>query len=371
MKKIVCVIPFSHSWFWLGTCVSSLIRNPPIATGFQTEIIVVNSSPWSPAIRAVTDTKFADQVTVMDNFKGNKFHASALDCVVEKIDFDYLMALETDVLALRPGWLQWFVDLLKPTDFACGHWHHESFINPSCTLYRGDVLREMSIWCKTEAPQDCLRWGERFEKEMPLDNNLPASENPAEILNNLKEWIGGTFAEKRGWPAGTVLKESPSGQLKSGGWYEPGQALHAWAVDKGNTYTVCPSVTTQVQRPNGILPAQTLYGGNGADPYRQLEFGEMDGRAETAHLWGGTRALDILKHPVTCQFVGGNTPYWLEREARFWLASVPEDVQKETLALIKRYGWHYKGQGTAEITQRDKDAAAFVQECYAKGGIVF
>jgi hypothetical protein len=376
MKKIVVVIPHSHTWLWTGTCVASLLRNPPRASGYGVEIVVVDNSPWSPAIRGIIDTSLDDRfddptLIVTQNYKSNRFHASALDCVVETFDFDLMMALETDVIALRPTWLQWFVDQLKPNDYAVGHWHHEQFINPSCTLYRGDVLRWMLDWCKTHAPQDELRWGPDFSLTAPLDNNLRNQENPAEVLRDMKSWICGPFAEKRGWPQGTRLKEGPSGQCKGGGWYEPGQQLHHWAVEQGFTYTVCPTSTDNEQRPTGPMPVQTFYGNSPPSHGRVLEFDELSGKAETVHCWGGTRALDIIKHPVTCQFVGTNTPFWLAREARYWRASVPKDVQEQTLELIRKFGWHYRSQGGDTVTDRDREAAAFVQKCYADGGVTW
>jgi len=354
--------------------LASLQKHPPKADArgfgseYECETIVVDNSPWSPAITGVMNTRLGDGVTVVSNTKSNKFHASALDFVVENYEFDLLMALETDVLALRPDWLQWFVNQLKPTDFAVGHWHHEQFINPSCTLYRGDVLRKMLQWCKTDCPQDELRWGENFSAKGPLDNNLPLSENPASILEGLKSWICGPFAEKRGFPQGTMLKEPWSGQLKGPGWFEPGQQLHHWATNEGHTYTIAPTGTTYKQ---AGMPIMTFYGH--APAYdRQLEFLELAATgAYAVHLWGGTRALDILKHPVTCQFVGSNTPFWLEREARIWRDSVPRDVQEQTLGLIRKHGWHYRGQGTPNVTDRDREAAAFVQGHYVNGGIVF
>ena len=329
----------------------------------------MNNSPWSPAICGLTDTALGRGVDeVLTNYKTNRFHASALDCVVESYDFDYLMALETDVLVTRPDWLQWFVDHRRVTDYAVGAWHHERFVNPSCTLYRGKVLRNMLQWCKTSAPQDELRWGPEFSNTAPLDNNLKLNENPAEILQRIKDWICGPFAEKRGFPQGTVLAESPSGQCKGPGWYEPGQQLHAWAVQEGHTYTVCQTLTTKRA---DDLPLQTMYGTSMLDPGRQLEAVELFGNAYAAHLWGGTRALDILKHPVTCEFVKKNTPGWLAREARFWREVVPPDVQAQTLDLIRRYGWHLTGQGN-EIRGgdvRDREAAEFVRRCYAQGGV--
>lgn len=363
--KVAVVIPHSHSWFWTATCLAALKRCPPVADGCEVTTIVVDNSPWSPAIKGIKETPLGDDVVVVSNGKGNKFHASALDWVIETTKFDYMMALETDVLALRPYWLQWFINQMKPTDYAVGHFHHEQFVNPSCTLYRGCMLRDMLFWCKTKAPQDELRWGELFSLSAPLDNNLRNAENPAAVLANIKDWVCGTFAEKRGWPAGTVLKESPTGQLKGAGWYEPGQQLHHWAVEAGYTYTVCPTMTTTVNN----LPVQTLYGSDMPDPGRQLEAVELFGNAETAHLWGGTRALDIIKHPVTCNFVKSNTPGWLAREARFWRHVVPKEIQEMTLELIRRHGWHITGQGADYVSERDKEAAEFVRECYRAGGV--
>lgn len=370
MKRIVVAIPHSHSWLWTQTCVSSLMRNPPQANGYIAKIIIVDNSPWSPAIRGIRNTELGNLpgLHVIQNYKSNKFHASALDCIVERFDFDYMMALETDVMALRPGWLQWFVNQLRDTDYAVGMWHHEQFVNPSCTLYRGEVLRRMMRWCWDGAPQDKLRWGDGFNECAPLDQNLKLAENPAEILQNMKAWIAGPFAEKRGWPTGTYLKEQPSGQMKGPGWYEPGQQLHHWAVEEGCTYTVCPSLTTH--RADN-LPLQTLYGATMPDPQRQLEAVEMFGNAETVHLWGGTRALDILKHDVTCQFVKANTPGWLAREARFWLQVVPASVRAKTVELIRKYRWHYRGQGSDHISDRDREAAQFVEQCYEQGGVRF
>ncbi len=366
MKKIIVAIPHSHTWLWSQTCVACLQRNPPKADGYEVGIVVVDNSPWSPAIKGISQTVLGFGVHITQNNKTNRFHASALDSIVERMDFDLLMALETDVMVLRPTWLQWFVDQLRPTDYAVGMWHHESFINPSCTLYRGDVLRAMAKWCKTDAPQDELRWGENFSNTAPLDNNLPLNENPAAVLQGIKNWVSGPFAEKRGFNEGTVLKEKPSGQMKSGGWYEPGQQLHHWAVEHEYTYTVCPSLTT---KRNDDLPLQSLYGDNLHDHGRQLEAVELFGNAETAHLWGGTRALDILKHPVTCNFVKSNTPMWLAREARFWKHTVPPDIQVATLDLIRKYGWHTTGQGSDHVSERDREAAEFVRQCYIEGGI--
>lgn len=387
MKKIIVVIPHSHTWFWTQTCIAALVRNLPRANDCNVEIIIVDNSPWSPAIRGVTEVGWpllatseghrnykAIPMSVIPNPKSNKFHASALDCIVDRYDFEYLLTLETDVLALRPTWLQWFVDRMRPTDYAVGAWHHEQFVNPSCTLYRGTALREMAAWCQCNQEPNLLRWGPMFGKSQPISDRLPERDYKDWYDQNI-EWIAGPFAEKRGWPAGTVLKEKPSGQEKGAGWYEPGQQLHHWAVETGYTYTVCETHT--YYRKEG-MPVQTIYGvkENPTSLVGELSLDQMVTKGgQAVHLWGGTRALDIIKHDVTCSFVKENTPYWLEREARLWREIVPADVQAQTLELMRRAeaetgsAFHITGQGHDHVTQRDKDAAQFVRSCYRAGGV--
>jgi hypothetical protein len=57
--------------------------------------------------------------------------------------------------------------------------------------------------------------------------------------------------------------------------------------------------------------------------------------------------------------------FWLAREARYWRAIVPEDIQQRTLELIRKYGWK-----STPMTPRDIEAIATIQACYAEGGIV-
>lgn len=362
MKKIVVAIPHSHTWFWTSTCVSCLQKFPPQAKGYEVEVVVVDNSPWSPAIKGITEVgptlwgwsnENVAKFRTIPNHKSSKFHATGLDCVADKFDFDLFMALETDVLVLRPDWLQWFVDQLRIIDYAAGAWHHEQFVNPSCTLYRGTALREMLKWCKNSAPNE-LRWGPNFSKAEPIESEQ-------------RSWIAGAFAEKRGWPEGTILQEQPTGQLKGVGWYEPGQQLHHWAVNAGYTYRVLP--TSTVYRCEG-LPIQTLYGS--VDPLisSQLSPQELvESGAYSVHLWGGTRALDILKHDVSDPFVVNNTPYWLAREARFWKEIVPQSAQQQILDLIRKYGWHTTGANGAPTSERDNRAAEYVRNCYREGGV--
>lgn len=374
MSKVLIIVPHSHTWFWTQTCIAALLRFPVDA-----KIIVVDNSPWSPAIKGITQTSmrainwrewegFGHTHDVVPNTKHNRFHASALDCAVERFgaDYDYLMAWETDVLALAPDWLDWFLTQMKPTDYAVGHWHHEKFVNPSCTLYRMKPILEMLEWCKNNKEPDILRWGEEWRLTQDIQKRQPERDYK-EWFNDNVSWIVGPFAEKRGWPEGTVLKEQPSGQLKGPGWMEPSQALHHWAVQAGYTYTVCPTWTHE--REPG-LPLQTVYGVTTGEA-RGMEAADLFALpgAKTAHLWGGTRALDILKHPVECNFVRSNTPFWLAREARFWRDIVPADVQAQTLELIRQHGWHTTSIDGRPVQERDREAAKLVSQCYLGGGV--
>lgn len=342
--KILCVIPHSHTWFWTQTALTSLLR---VKHGLEGKadvsfVVVDNSRDWSPShygLSALGVHLDAKSVTSMVNPKASKFHATALDAVIEAYPFDYLMALETDVLALRDGWLAWYLDQMQPTDYAVGAWHHEAFVNPSCTLYRGEVLRAMSAWCRAN-PSRIMHWGPDFQFVGELPDGLWKSMGP--------------FAEKRGWPPNTTLPHAPSGQLRGEGWYEPGQQLHHWAEAEGYTWTVLPTTTTM--HDTRSIPTGTFY--------LPIEGAPVD-EAYTTHLWGGTRALDLLKHEVSDPTVLDNMAFWLAREARYWRAIVDPQVQDETLALIRKHGWKHP-----PLTPRDLAAIATIQAHYAEGGVV-
>lgn len=341
--KILCVLPHSHTWFWTQTALCSFLDKPPGLENAEIQWLVVdNSYEWSPTYygyEAIAEHYGTRHLIFRDNTQVSKFHATALDFAIETFDVDYLMALETDVLALKDGWLAWYFTRMRETDYAVGAWHHEAYVNPSCTLYRGTVLREMAAWCRAnESP--IMHWGPDFQFVGTLPDGLARSMGP--------------FAEKRGWPPNTLLKTAPSGQLRGEGWYEPGQQLHHWAEEHGYTWTVLPTQT--IIDPERQIPTGTFYLPQADAPIDT---------ALTAHLWGGTRALDLLKHPVSDPTVLQNFTFWLAREARYWKAIVPPEVQAETLRLIRKHGWYSR-----PMTERDVAAVATVQAAYADGGVV-
>jgi hypothetical protein len=320
--------------------VSAFKANTP-RLGKDVELIVVdNSHEWSPAIRGITDTDLGSGVRVEKNAKPHKHHAAGLEHVLNVCgDCDYFVTLETDVLVLRSGWLENMIGSLKDSDYAAGAWHHEQFINPSCTIYRTSVLREMYAWSRAnKSPYG--RWGDGFHNEAPLD--------PDPVFQDV-----GPFDDRRGWPPHTKLKTTPSGLMKGVGHYEPGQQLYHWAIEAGYTATTIPSVT--VNDKDRSIPIGTYYMG-GQDTALDLAF--------SVHLWAGTRALDVLKHEVNDRAIIDNTQFWLQREACYWIKYVPESVRKKTIDLIRKYGWYTRTPNNRELGSVDQ-----IQGFYRQGGV--
>ena len=342
---------------------------PPKCNGCEIKIVVIdNSWEWSPCIRGLMETRLGEGIEILNNPRTNKFHASALDSVVAGYDFDYLCTMESDVCVLRDGWLQWLFDSLNQYErwFAAGHWHWEGVVNPSFTLYRGSVLKEMLEWSSSNKSLT-MRWGDNFEKterctNCPLDSLL------------------GPFAEKRGWPEGTVLRERPRYQSADPGHYDPGHALYYWARQNGDWgYARLPTVTAMRPGHNG-WPFQTIYGlGHHQD--REIDLAELIGGIDYAcHFWLGTRSLEILKcnidetGPLNPQYRN----YGLPREARFWQQIVDRDTREKTIALIKKHRWHTASlrNGSNDplyhpgsISEDDWKAVEIVEAIYRENGI--
>lgn len=343
--KIIIAIPIAHSWLWNDSCLSQILKFDP-GIGNIKVVIVSNSFDWSPSISNMIDLSAQDDlpfpIEVVMNDRASKWHGTALDYAVEYYDAEYLFTMEPDVLVLSDDWLAWFVDQMGKVDpltkcFSVGHWHGEGFINPSATLYRMDALKE--AFKEFRANQDPLMyWGPNFER----------SEN---ILAHYDRFLDdvGPFSEKRGWPAGTKLKGPiPSGQMRGPGWYEPAQQLHHWAVEKGYSYVPVPC--RHDIHPERAIPVGTFYG--------------KDPDFYVVHVWGGTRALDLLKHPVSDPTVSNNMGFWLTREAELWKQVVPEYRQEITLRLIREKGWFNR-----PMTEREEQAVRVIMGHYEKGGV--
>ena len=349
--KVVIAITIAHTWLWNDICLSQLLKFDPGISNIRV-VIVSNAWDWCPSMANMVDLAAQDDlpfpIEVVQNDRASKWHGTALDYVVEYYEADYLFTMEPDVLVLSDDWLKWFVEKMElhyitPADplapcFSVGHWHGEGFINPSATLYRMDALKKaLGEFRGNKDPQ--MYWGPDFSR----------SEN---ILAHYDRFLDdvGPFSEKRGWLPGTKLKGPiPSGQMRGPGWYEPAQQVHHWAVEEGYSYVPVPC--RHDIHSERAIPVGTFYG---AEPDFYV-----------VHLWGGTRALDLLKHPVSDPTVSNNMEFWLKREAELWKEIVPKERQEITLRLMREKGWFNR-----LMTDREEAAVRTIMGHYEKGGVV-
>lgn len=344
--KVVIGIPLSHGHLWLASCLSRLNKFDPGVDNVKI-VVVDNSWEWATAglqMGVLPKPAWAGDLIYAHNDRASCWHGTALDYVVEHHgdDADWLFAMETDVLTLQDGWLKYYMDVKGAvptgsvdTTFAVGHWHGEQFINPSATLYNMAALRDAFKEFRANKDPN-MYWGENFEK----------SENIIPHYTRFLEDVG-PFSEKRGWPPGSIILPAPTGQLRGPGWYEPGQQVYHWSRLKGMVSYVLPC--NHVVDEQRMIPTGTFYG---PEPYYLV------------HAWGGTRALDILKHPVSDPTVINHMGYWLMREAKVFQEVVPEEVQADVISIIKKHGWFNRA-----MTEREIGAVKTIEDHYRKGGI--
>ena len=341
--KVIIAVPVAHTFLFQDICLSQLTKFDPGIANIKV-VVVTNSHQWSDSYKNAVDLSMQDDlpfpIEVIQNDRASTWHGTALDCAVEHFDAEYLFTMEPDVLILSDDWLTWFIRKMESTTdcFSVGHWHAEGFINPSATLYRMDLLKEALL--EFRANKDpMMYWGPNFERQ----------ENIIAHYDRFLDDVG-PFSEKRGWPPGTRLKgPSPTGQMRGPGWYEPAQQLHHWAVEKGFSYAPVPCR-------------------HDVDPERQIPVGTFYGEDPDfycVHVWGGTRSLDILKHPVSDPTVSNNAEFWLRREAALWKKVVPPERQEVTLRLMREGGWYNR-----PTTEREDAAVRTVLGYYEKEGVV-
>ena len=355
-ERVIIAIPVAHTFLFQDICLSQLVKFDPGIANIKV-VVVTNSHQWSDSYKNAVEWSMQDDlpfpIEVIPNDRASTWHGTALDCAVEHFDADYFFAMEPDVLILSDDWLSWFIRKMEETVdcFSVGHWHAEGFVNPSATLYRMDLLKE--AFREFRANKDpMMYWGPNFER----------SENIIAHYDRFLDDVG-PFSEKRGWPPGTRLKgPTPSGQLRGPGWYEPAQQLHHWAVEKGFSYVSVPC--QHYIHPERKIPVGTYYRGDtNTRPFKE----DLPEGADflMVHVWGGTRALDILKHPVSDPTVNNNAEFWLRREAALWKKVVPAERKQVTLRLMRESGWYNR-----PTTEREDAAVRTVLGYYEKEGLV-
>ncbi len=316
MPKVAIGMTHGHTPKWLQVILHSL-KTP--SNEAETDIYVACSWPEHPSIRAGSDCSLGEGVTFIPCSRRLHSHATGLEHILEHVwdkGYDYLFCCETDCAALKDGWLDWFVrhieqDPLAHIGLAGFFWDEQPNhynINPSGTLYDMRMLKHYH----TEVRENMspIFWHPAGNKH-DCDGGMDPS---------IKE-VAGVFAETRGieHPNEEQLECIRRG-VPQASWWEPGAWLYVRSRGEwGEARVPVDHVYTEPGLPEG-----TYYGGK-ADPYFM-------------HWWGGTRAYDFLKHPVTDNFVLTKSRGWLAREDRIWRSRVPEELRAPVHDLICEAG---------------------------------
>lgn len=324
MKRIAVALSHGHASKWLQTCIHSL---KSVSAGVDFDIFVATTwdrhnptiAPAYSTIKAITENDLGDGVTILECQRRKYSHATGLDEILDYIgdkDYEYMFTIEPDCKIMQAGWLEWYYNFIK-NDSKIGlagfYWNeggnHQN-INPSATLYRVDMLKQYHQEVRANKEGVFYHWeGNKLDTGQGMD---PSIKN-----------VVGIFSETRGIKNPTSLQlEYIRKGVPHAAWFEPGQYLYCRLQGEwGEVRVPCDHNYHQV---NGhSVPEGTYYGGKND--------------CKVIHFWGGTRARDFMKHPVSDNFVKQSTPYWLDREDRIWKETVPEryrgivyEIEKET-----------------------------------------
>jgi len=317
MSKVAIGIAHGHAAKWLQTSIYSLQRTK---NKTKADIYVAHTWPGYPSIKGITETPLGEGVTVFDCKLRRQSHATGLDEILDLIadrDYDYFFAMEDDCMAVKDGWLDWYVNFLEADPkigmagffWIEGNNHYN--INPSATLYRKDML--LQYHKEVRENNEGMFWHPRGNR----------SETDGGMDSNIKD-VAGVFSETRGLknPSPQQKEEILKG-VPQAAWFEPGAWLYYRSIGDYHSVRV-PVEHVYMQYKGGRAPEGTYYGSK-AEPCM-------------IHWWGGTRTWDHLKHPVTDRFVGGCSPQWIDREHSIWMQVVPVEYRMKMDEIHKEMG---------------------------------
>ena len=317
MSKVAIALSHGHASKWLQVIIHSLRT---MENDIDTDIYVAATWPGHPSLKAITETPLGDNVHIHECVRRRQSHATGLDEVLELIaerEYKYMFCTETDCMAMKPGWLDWFVQQMQSKE-NCGmagfFWNEGTNhynINPSATLYDVEMLLKYNQECRDN--NEGIFWHPRGNR-MDTDGGMDP---------NIKEVVG-CFAETRGIkdPSPEQRKQIEKG-VPQAAWFEPGAWLYYRSLGEYEHVAV-PVDHIYQQWAGGRAPEGTYYGGKA--------------NCQFVHFWGGTRAWDHLKHPVSDRFVKGCSPQWLDREQQVWCSTVPEEYRMKVVEIYKELG---------------------------------
>jgi len=319
MKKVAVALTHGHVAKWSQTSIYS-IKSKKNENPF--DIYVANSWPGHCSLKAITGTELGDGVTIIDCVRRKHSHAVGLDEILDLVHdkYEYLFTMETDCMAMKDGWLDWFLSFMRPEVGIAGfYWdegrNHQN-INASGTMYRMKMLWDYQQ--EVRANKDRVLYhpsGDKSCDEPGQDSSIPDTV--------------GVFSETRGIKNPTPeQRQYIERGVPQAAWFEPGQWLYCRLQGEWQETRV-PVEHIYIQACGHTLPEGTYYGTK-ADPY-------------FIHWWGGTRAWDHLKHPVNDNFVKSCSPFWLDREHKLWESTVPKKYRGIVADIYKEL--HIEGMG--------------------------
>jgi hypothetical protein len=313
MKAVTCVIPHAYTVRWTQITVQSLLQHRNDA---DMDILIVDNSPiGNPSIRGITETPYGEKVRVVPSKDlVNTGHQLALDHAIDLVDTPWFLSWETDVRAMRDGWLDWMLSHVKDDFVAMAGWYWDAgfedgrhYISPAGALYRTSVLKSLK--------EECLRnkdlsvcYGRDMSKRINLATEYP---HTAGMLIPQGNW--GPFSECRGF--GNVY---------------PFPEVEQWTPEPGNwIFNRCEMQWECVRLPGGMvmneqaqetgIPHKHTFVGPFEDPY-------------FIHYWGGTVSHNFDKHNIY-DFDIPKLWWWLRREYDMWEAVVPEEIRRQTIDM--------------------------------------
>ena len=317
MSRVAIAMSHGHAAKWLQVIITSLKSHK---NEIEADIYVAATWPGHPSIKALTETELGKNISVMDCVRRKQSHATGLDEILELIwdkDYEFMFTCETDCMACKDGWLDWYYNFMKddPLIGMAGFFWKEGTnhynINPSATLYRIDMLKKYHA--EVTANNEGMFWhprGNRADTDGGMDPTIKV--------------VAGVFSETRGIknPSPVQEKEILQG-VPQAAWFEPGAWLYYRSLGEYKHVAV-PVEHIYARWAGGRAPEGTYYGSK-ANP-------------NFIHFWGGTRAWDHLKHPVSDMFVKGCSPQWLDREHNVWMRVVSSENREIVEEIYQELG---------------------------------
>ncbi|KKL84121.1 hypothetical protein LCGC14_1967930 [marine sediment metagenome] len=307
MAFATIVIPHWLSPKWLQICLASLKATK---NERDYEIWIADNSAPHSSIKAI-DNRLGEGVRLIDVPDIMKTPALVLDWAIDKVNTSYLFSVETDIRFMKDGWLDWYASFVRDEYVAMVGWYWEieshddtrHYIAPAATLYNIEVLKILKAECVANK-QLVQSYGLNYEKRIPITATGTVEEM---ILTG--QW--GPFTERRGF-----LNSSPFDRPEVF-WHDTG----SWLFYRAECQWECARIPGQWVKQQGYsMPDVKL-----------AYYGDSEVDAYIIHYWAGG-VSHSFKIGIMQGWSGQCVEWWLRREHRLWLETVPEDIREDSIS---------------------------------------